>query len=117
MAQQHESFNLDRVISIEHNVDAFGRKWEIQKKSRESTLFIAVPNPFRPDFVCPNEFKGAWTKVELLQEKITLYLNRSWDKAESPKEVRKSTRKTPKESLDSLSKEVKDVLGETIAVA
>lgn len=80
---EQETYNLDRQIAIDNNVDALGKKWEITKSSRESNLFMAIPNPYRNDFVCPKPFGGRWTSKDLLQEQITLYLKQSWDQAEA----------------------------------
>lgn len=80
---EQETYNLDRQIAIENNVDALGKKWEITKAGRESNLLIAIPNPYREDFVCPKPFAGKWTSNDLIQEAITLYLNQSWDQAEA----------------------------------
>jgi hypothetical protein len=79
---EQETYNLDRQIAIENNVDATGKKWEIVQAGRESNLLVAIPNPFRKDFVCPKPFIGKWTSRDVLQEQITLYLNQSWDKSE-----------------------------------
>lgn len=80
---EQETYNLDRQIAIDNNVDALGKKWEITKSSRESNLFMAIPNPYRNDFVCPKPFGGRWTSKDLLQDQITLYLKQSWDQAEA----------------------------------
>ncbi len=125
MSQQVETFNLDRHLSIDNNVDALGKKWEIVRAGRESALLKAVPKPFRENFVCPKELYGMWTSAEKLQEKITLYLNKSWDMAEAATQKAERTvqvakeapkKQTPEESLKTLPAEVKDVLGEVIAV-
>lgn len=88
---EQETYNLDRQIAIENNVDALGKKWEITKAGRESNLLIAIPNPYREDFVCPKPFAGKWTSNDLIQEAITLYLNQSWDQAEAI--IQKNARK------------------------
>lgn len=48
---EQETYNLDRQIALDNNVDALGKKWEIVQAGRESNLVIARPNPYREDFV------------------------------------------------------------------
>ena len=88
---EQETYNLDRQIAIENNIDALGKKWEIVQAGRESNLVMAIPEPYREDFVCPKPFIGKWTSRDILQEQITLYLNQSWDKAEAV--IQKNARK------------------------
>jgi hypothetical protein len=120
-----ETFNIDRHVNIENNVDALGKQWQIFHL-KGSALYEARPNPYRADTEIPDEFKGRWTKPHLLQEQITKYLNRSWDHAEQAAkkagankraaEQRAATKKkTSKESLDELPEDIKKELGETIA--
>lgn len=119
----NEVFNLDRHVAIENNVDALGKKWSIVRASREHALLKAVPDPFRSDFVCPKDIAGMWTSHDKLQEKITIYLNKSWDMADSKKvkqdrkeqASKEAKKKTPVESLEALPEEVKEVLGDVIA--
>ena len=121
MQEQVEKFDLDRVTNIENNIDAFGKKWEIVRKDRATALLIAKPNPYRKDFVCPEEFVGAWTSFDRLQEKVKLYVTRTWDLAdEASKPLAKKVDpdiqvKTPiqkaKESVLSLSPEIRKELG------
>jgi hypothetical protein len=119
-----EQFNLDRHLSIENNVDALGKQWKIVRANRENALLKAIPEPFRADFVCPKEFYGLWTSKDKLQEKITLYLNKSWDQAELSKvkkervvqAEKEAPKKTPEESITELPKEIKAELGDVIAV-
>jgi len=79
-----ETFNLDRETNMQHNIDPTGRKWEI-KQIKGTALFVGVPNPYRSDFVCPDEFEGRWTKPDLLMKQIKLYLTRAWDKSDEAK--------------------------------
>lgn len=81
--QVEEKFNLDRETNMKNNIDSFGKKWEIKKKNSASNLYIASPLPYRKDFICPEMFQGAWTSVDALQTQITIYLNRTWDKADA----------------------------------
>ena len=76
-----DTFNLDRQMNIENNIDPTGKKWEIFQ-IKGSALFEARPNPYREDIVIPDEFTGRWTKPTILQDKINLFLNRMWNKAE-----------------------------------
>lgn len=116
-------FNLDRHINIENNVDALGKQWKIVRANRENALLKAIPEPFRADFVCPDEFKGQWTSSDKLQEKITVYLNRSWDQAEAKAQkttrveqaAKEAPKKTAVESLEELPAEVKAELGDILA--
>lgn len=81
-----EKFNLDRETNVKNNIDSLGKKWQIKKQSPASNLYIAQPLPYRKDFICPEIFQGAWTSVDVLQEKISLYLKESWDKADRANE-------------------------------
>ena len=120
-----DTFNIDRHVNIENNVDALGKQWQIFHL-KGSALYEARPNPYRADTEIPDEFKGRWTKPHLLQEQILKYLNRSWDHAEEAAkksasnkrvaEQRAATKKkNAKESLDDLPEEIKQELGDTIA--
>lgn len=92
----HQEFNLDRHLSIENNIDAQGRKWEIVRSSRERALLRVKPNPYREDIECPREMVGEWTNKDLLQERIDKYLKRSWDHAESLAQKRAATERSKK---------------------
>jgi len=76
------TFNLDRELSIEQNVDAEGRKWVIHA-NKQNGLCYARPDPDRVDAVIPESIKGLWTRPSLLQPLIKDYLNGSWDKADA----------------------------------
>lgn len=114
-------FNLDRKINMQENIDPQGKKWEIKKQNKSGSLYVAVPNPYRADFVCPKPFSGAWTLPSTLQEKITSWLNTQWDKAEKAQQragivahqaalVEKQAKITPTESLEALAPEVKAMI-------
>jgi hypothetical protein len=115
-----EVFNLDRKVNMQENIDPTGKKWEVKKVNISGSLYVAVPNPYREDFVCPKEFAGSWTQPSILQEKITIWLNRQWDKAEAAQqragivatqeklaEKLEETKITPQQSIDNLSPEVR----------
>jgi hypothetical protein len=72
---------LTRATAIPNNTDPQGRIWKI-KFNRGSALLSAEPEPFRENFQCPAEMKGRYTSTKVLQEAITLYLNRAWDAAD-----------------------------------
>lgn len=76
-----ETFNLDRKMNIDNNVDALGKQWNIVH-IKGSALFEARVEPYNAQTQTPKEFEGRWTKPDLLQSKINAYLNRSWDQAE-----------------------------------
>ena len=78
---QHEEFNLDRHISVEHMIDPTGKKWEI-KKHRGSALVSARPNPDNVNAVIPKEFHGKWTSMAVLSDRIKGWLDMQWNKAE-----------------------------------
>jgi hypothetical protein len=75
-------FNLDREIAIERNVDATGKKWVIHM-NRQNGLCYVRPEPDRTDAVIPKDLQGVWTKPALLQPKLNVYLNRTWDQADA----------------------------------
>jgi hypothetical protein len=77
-----EEFNLDREVAVEKNVDALGKKWAIHV-NRSTGLCYVRPEPDRVDAVIPKELQGLWTKPALLQPKIKVYLEKTWDKAEA----------------------------------
>ena len=113
-----ETFNLDRELNIEHNVDALGKKWNIVH-IRGSSLYEARPEPYRSDFQCPEEFGGRWTKPTLLQDQITKYVTSTWDHSAKldQKRARKKVANKAKEHEDSmktLPQEIKDDLGDAI---
>lgn len=74
-------FNLDRKVSMDNRVDATGKKWMIHI-NRATGLSYARPEPDRSDAVIPKEFSGMWTKPQMLEERIKIYLDKSWDQAE-----------------------------------
>ena len=77
-----DTFNLDRTISIQNNVDALGKNWVIHNH-RGTSLCHIRPNPDRSDAKIPEEMQGQWTKPSLLREKLVAYLNSSWDMADA----------------------------------
>mgnify|MGYP003341423338 CR=1 FL=1 len=87
--------SIDRDYCIAHNTDALGKRWVI-KHIKHTTLYVARPENDREDAVIPTEFRGKWTNPQRLQERIDLYLERSWNKAE--KAQQKTARKA--ESID-----------------
>ena len=131
-----ETFNLDRKMNIDNNVDALGKQWNIVH-IKGSALFEARVEPYNAQTQTPKEFEGRWTKPDLLQSKITAYLNRSWDQAEqkakmaaanaraqeqreatraaneaeqakvAKKAKKKTTKKDVKDSIDALPEEIK----------
>ena len=116
-----ETFNLDRKMNIDNNIDPLGKKWEIFHL-KGSALYEARPNPYNAATEIPSEFQGRWTKPDLLQSQINLYLNRAWDKAEDAakkapgkERAKAAKKKTTKESLNELPDEIKKELGDTIA--
>jgi hypothetical protein len=119
-----ETYNLEREQNIENNIDPTGKKWEIYH-IKGSSLYEARPIPYNAQTTIPDEFIGRWTKHTLLTEQIKLFLNRVWDaaelktrklerKSEAAKES-KAKKQTPEESLDGLSAEIKEALGDTIS--
>ena len=76
-----EPFNLDRELSIEKNVDALGKQWEVHF-NRGSSLCHIRPNPDRSDAQIPEILQGRWTKPSLLKDKLKEYLAESWDKSD-----------------------------------
>ncbi len=122
-----QAFNLDRKVNMEENIDPTGKKWEIKKVNKSGALFLAVPNPYRADFVCPTPFAGSWTQPSVLQEKITAWLNQQWDKSEEAQKrvgivatqakleaAQAESKQTPEESMAALdpviAKALEDVL-------
>jgi len=86
-----EPFNLDRDTNLKARIDPTGRKWEVHGK-RGSSLYHARPSPDREDAVIPQLFAGDWTKVDLLLEKIDLYLVRAWDDSDRKAEEARRTK-------------------------
>jgi hypothetical protein len=76
-----DTFNLDRKMNMDNNIDPNGRKWNIVH-IKGTALYTARPEPYRDDIVFPDEFKGRWTKPTLLDKQIKLYLTRAWNKAD-----------------------------------
>lgn len=130
----HPEFNLDRKISIENNVDAEGKKWELHSSKKHPGLVWARPNPDRTDAIIPKLFYGMWTSKERLQKQIEQHLAASWNKAEAAADrarlvafaakakieevvepVVEVIKQTAEESLAALPDEIKDFLGDTIA--
>ena len=109
MQEQVEKFDLDRVTNIENNIDAYGKKWEIARQNRQTSLLVAKPNPFREDFVCPKEMFGAWTSYDGLQERIKIYVTKSWDQADKAKV------KAEREALATLEREAEAKIAATAA--
>lgn len=115
---QHEKFDLDRQISLENSIDPTGKKWEIHGQ-RGSALVHVRPNPDREGAVIPKPLEGKWTSPSVLKEKIDVWLKTQWnasDKSVLKADGRKRA-KSAKESLEALSKEVKEELGDVLAVA
>lgn len=131
-----EAFNLDRKISMENMIDPTGKKWEI-KGERGTALVQARPNPDRADAQIPDEFHGKWTSPTVLKERITVWLNKQWDKSDEaarlnalragrtsqsdldligPGAHTAEPKQTPEESLASLDPEIAAELGDLIAV-
>lgn len=112
-----ESFNLDRDLNIQNNVDALGRKWHIVH-IRGSALYEARPEPYRSDFQCPDEFKGRYTNTPMLLERIKVYVTKTWDNVDNKAAKKGKGKPVPKvtheESLDNLSAEIKEALGDDI---
>lgn len=124
-----EVFNLDRKVNMQENIDPQGKKWEIKKVNKSGALFTAVPNPYRADFICPPSFSGSWTQPSVLQEKITIWLNGQWDKAEKAQQRAgivatqeklaakvAETKQTPEESMAGLDPEIAAALEDVINV-
>lgn len=122
-----EAFNLDRKVNVAENIDPTGKKWEIKKVNKTGALYVAVPNPYHADFVCPKSFQGAWTQPSVLQEKISIWLNLQWDKAEKAQQragivatqaklaaKEAETKQTPEESMAALDPEIKAELEDVI---
>lgn len=76
-----QTFNLDRKVNIENDVDALGKKWEVHKQ-RGRALFIVRPNPDREDAVIPKTLSGEWTQEHILRENILTYVTSTWDQAD-----------------------------------
>jgi hypothetical protein len=122
---------LERQTALENSMDPTGKQWVIHGK-KGSALVHARPNPDRTDAVIPKEFEGQWTSPTVLREKLTIWLNRQWDKSDeiARKNALKAGRKTivevteveepkqtPEESLAALDPEIAEELGDVIAVA
>lgn len=80
MSSTHKEFNLDREISIDHNVDALGKKWEVHYNRGTSLCHIVRTD--RSDAQIPEAMQGQWTKPSLLTDRLKAYLNESWDTAD-----------------------------------
>ena len=91
-----DTFNLDREVSIERNIDANGRKWVIHM-NRQNGLCYVRPEPDRSDAVIPKEMKGLWTKPSLLQPRIKDYLVKTWDKADAANAAAERKREAARE--------------------
>lgn len=77
-----EKFNLDREISIDKNVDALGKKWNIVH-IRGTALYKVIPDPAPHNYMVPKNMQGLWTKPSLLDDEIKKYLKESWDLADA----------------------------------
>lgn len=119
-----ETYNLERQQNLENSIDPTGKKWTIVH-IKGTALYEARPEPYRSDIVTPGEFEGRWTKPSLLQDQISLFLNRAWDKAEAvaqkmerkahaSKQAAKEEQKTAEESLSEIDPEIKEFLGESL---
>lgn len=137
MSTELAANTIERELAIERSIDPTGKKWVIHGK-RGSALVHARPEPDRADAQIPAEFSGQWTSPTVLNEKLAHWLNRQWDisdrmKVEAAGKIRAgrekqaaeeqaaaqavlNPRKTPEESLDALPEEVKEALGDIIAV-
>lgn len=80
MTEVVPTFNLDRKVNVDNNVDAFGIQWVIQKQ-RGRSLLVVRPNPDREDAVIPKSLAGEWTQEHALTEQIKLYIEKTWDDA------------------------------------
>ena len=124
-------FSLDRNYSEANNIDAQGRKWQIHSSRQYPGLVWARPNPDREDAQIPKQFEGKWTSKERLQKQLSMYLKSSWNHAEAAKakaqrvaQAAKENKpaeevlpqKTAEESLAELPQEMKDLLGDVIAI-
>lgn len=143
MSATHPEFNLDRTVSIQNKVDAEGRKWEIHSSRQYPGLVWVRPNPDREDAIIPKQMYGKWTSKDRLSKQMDAYLETSWTKAEQAKaklerqnqaakelaakenkeaieQVQKQEEEAPKqteaESLEALDEDIKDFLGDTIAL-
>lgn len=76
-----DTFNLDREVNLQNNIDAEGKKWVIKKQRSNGLLFVR-PEPDRVDAVIPKELQGLWTKHLLLEGAVKTYLTASWNKVE-----------------------------------
>ena len=112
MSEQVEKFDLDRVTNVENNIDAFGKKWDIVRQNRANALLVARPQPYRKDFVCPEEFQGSWTSFDQLQAQIKAYVVETWnmaDKAKNPS--KKSANQKARDTVAKLPTKIKKELG------
>ena len=91
-----DTFDLDRAVSIERNIDANGRRWVIHA-NRQNGLCYARPDPDRSDAHIPEVFKGLWTKASLLQTRIDDYLVKSWDQADAANAAAERKREAARE--------------------
>lgn len=125
---------IDRRYSEKNNIDSHGRKWKMHSSKQHPGLVWARPDPDREDAVIPKQFEGKWTSKERLSKQIALYITADWNKAEAAmaraarvaqaaKENQKiapepepEVKQTAAESLDDLPQEIKDTLGDIIAV-
>lgn len=100
---------LDRAEAISKNMDPQGRTWRM-KYVRGEAMLMAVPEPYRKDFQCPELMSGRWTRKTDLEEKINLYLERAWDAADLA--TVKKTRKTQakKETKNARTKDTEELL-------
>ena len=101
-----ETFNLDREVSMERNVDAEGKKWVIHV-NRQNGLCYLRPEPDRVDAIIPKDLQGLWTKPSLLQPKLEQYLKKTWDKADAANAAAERKREVAREQ-QRLEKELKE---------
>jgi len=122
---------MNRESAMPQSMDPQGRKW-IVKGERGSALVHARPDPDRSDAQIPKEFEGKWTSPTVLKEKIEIWLGRQWAHAEklqrraqlaaaqkqgipeAPQE--EAVQKTAEESLAELPDEIREALGDIIAL-
>lgn len=124
MSEQAEVYNLDRQVSLENMIDPTGKKWEIHG-SKGTALVHARPNPDRSDAQIPKQFSGQWTSPSVLKGRIVSWLKVQWNMSEEA--ARKAAfragrttlppKKTPEESLAELPDEIKEDLGDLLAIA
>ena len=106
-----DTFNLDREVNLQNNIDAEGKKWVIKKQRSNGLLFVR-PEPDRVDAVIPKELQGLWTKHILLEGAVNSYLAASWDKAEAATKRKELKEQAAKEQA-ALAKKAKNDTGKS----